>query len=131
MVCLDTSFLIALIRRDPDAEAKLLSFAASEEGVCTTPITACELYAGAFKSRLRESEAKKVKELLLRMEMLDFSVQACERFGRIRSQLEDSGTPIGDFDIMIGSIALAHNQPILTRDVEHFEKIPGLIVDTW
>lgn len=72
----------------------------SEEGICTTPITACELYAGAFKSRMKESEAKKVKGLLLRMEMLDFSVQACERFGKIRSQLEVACTPIGDFDII-------------------------------
>jgi tRNA(fMet)-specific endonuclease VapC len=103
----------------------------AEEEVCTTPITACELYAGAFKSRTKETEAKKVKDLLLRMEILDFSVHACERFGKIRSQLEAAGTPIGDLDIMIGSIALAHNQGVLTRDVEHFEKIPGLIVDTW
>jgi len=131
LVCLDTSFLIALIRRDPNAESKLESYTMAEEEVCTTPITACELYAGAFKSRTKETEAKKVKDLLLRMEILDFSVHACERFGKIRSQLEAAGTPIGDLDIMIGSIALAHNQGVLTRDVEHFEKIPGLIVDTW
>lgn len=130
MVCVDTSFLIALIRRDHDAERKLESFVLEEE-ISTTPICACELYAGAFKSTKREAEVKKVRELLSRMELLDFSVQACERFGKIRQEMEAAGTPIGDLDLMIASVALAHNQAVLTLDTDHFGKVPGLIVETW
>lgn len=65
------------------------------------------------------------------MELLEFSAQACERFGRIRSELESEGTLVGDFDITIAAIALAHNQQVLTRDVEHFHKITGLVVESW
>lgn len=65
------------------------------------------------------------------MELLEFSAQACERFGRVKGELESRGTPVGDFDIMIAAIALVHNQKVLTRDVEHFQKIPGLVVETW
>jgi len=32
---------------------------------------------------------------------------------------------------MIAAIALAHNQAVLTNDVEHFQRIPGLTVETW
>ncbi len=131
MVCVDTSFLIALVRRDQDAERKLDSYTLAEERISTTPINACELFAGAYKSSKRDQEIKKVKELLSRMELLEFSAQACERFGKIRGQLEARGSLIGDFDIMIASIALAHSQSVLTRDVEHFEKIPGLTVESW
>lgn len=130
LVCVDTSFLIALIRRDPDAERKLESYVL-EEQISTTPVCACELYAGAFKSAKREVEIRKVRELLSRMELLDFSVQACERFGKIKQEMESAGTPIGDFDLMIASVALAHNQAVLTRDRGHFEKVPGLIVEAW
>ncbi len=65
------------------------------------------------------------------MELLEFSTQACERFGRVRNELESTGTPIGDFDIMIAALALAHNQAVLTNDVKHFQRIPGLTVETW
>ena len=47
MVCVDTSFLIALIRRDHEAETKLEAYIAAEAKLSTTPITACELFKGA------------------------------------------------------------------------------------
>ncbi len=131
MVCVDTSFLISVIRREPDAETRLESYLAEEEPICTTPICACELFAGAYRSKRRDSAAKKVRGLLSRMELLEFSVQACERYGKISEQLEATGTPIGDLDIMIGSMALAHGQSLLTRDKQHFSKIPGLLGETW
>jgi len=131
LVCVDTSFLIALIRRKPEAERRLESYTQEDEEISTTPICACELFAGAHKSTRTDSEMKKVKGLLSRMRLLEFTVQACERFGEIRHQMEAAGTPIGDLDIMIASIALAHNQTILTQDTSHFKKIPRLTVETW
>ena len=131
MVCLDTSFLIALLRTDLVAERKLESYIEEGERVSTTPICACELFGGAYKSRKRDLEIRKVKEFLSRMELLEFSPQACERFGRIRAELESKGTPLGDFDLMIAAIAMAHNQAVVTRDVEHFHMIPGLVVESW
>jgi tRNA(fMet)-specific endonuclease VapC len=131
LVCLDTSFLIALLRTDAAAEGKLESYIDEGEKVSTTPICACELFAGAYKSRKRDLEIRKVKEFLSRMELLEFSPQACERFGRIRAELESKGTPLGDLDLMIASIAMAHNQAVVTRDVEHFRMIAGLVVESW
>jgi tRNA(fMet)-specific endonuclease VapC len=131
LVFIDTSFLIALVRRDPNAKAKLESFVEDGERITTTPICACELFAGAYKAKKKDLEIRRVKEFLSRMELLEFSTQACERFGRARSELESTRTPIGDFDIMIAAIALAHNQTLLTKDVEHFQRIPSLTVETW
>ena len=131
MVCLDTSFLIALIRRDNDAEEKLELYTRANEEITTTPICASELYSGAYRSQKKETEVKKVKEYLSRIQLLEFSSQACEKFGRVKSELESKGTPVGDFDIMIAAIALTHAQSVLTRDVDHFQKISGLAVETW
>ena len=123
--------MIALLRRDADAERKLESYIQDGELITTTPICVCELFAGAYRSKKKDLEIKKVKEFLSRMELLEFSTQACERIGRLRGELESGGTQVGDFDIMIAAIALAHSQPVLTRDVRHFQKIPGLAVETW
>jgi len=45
--------------------------------------------------------------------------------------MRNKGSPIADFDLLIASVAVAHGQSILTRNKKHFEKVPGLIVDSW
>jgi tRNA(fMet)-specific endonuclease VapC len=92
MVCVDTSFIIALIRRDSQAESKLEQLTREAERIFTTPICACELFAGAYKSTKKDLEIRKVREILSRMELLEFSIQACERFGRIREQMHTGGS---------------------------------------
>lgn len=131
MVCLDTSFIIALLRRDQKAEKKLEEYVTSNVKLSTTPITACELFKGAYRSKRKELEVGKVRDILAYLEILDFSVDACERYGKLVNDLPLISSPIGDLDAMIASLALTHNEPIITMDRKHFEKVSGLIVETW
>jgi tRNA(fMet)-specific endonuclease VapC len=131
MVCLDTSFIIALLRRDPKAEKKLEEYVASETKLSTTPITACELFKGAYRSKRRDIEVRKIRRILTYVEILNFTIATCERYGKLVNDLQILGTPIGDLDAMIASLALIYNEPILTSDRKHFEKVPSLIVETW
>jgi predicted nucleic acid-binding protein len=131
MVCLDTSFIIALMRRDERAQAKLEEYTASETRLTTTPITACELFKGAYKSTKRERELQKVKMTLGFLEVLNFSVEASERYGRLMASEGLHGGPIGDLDAMIASIALTHGEDIVTSNRKHFERVEGLLVDSW
>lgn len=131
MVCLDTSFLVALIRRDSKAEKKLEEYVTSEAKLSTTPITVCELFKGAYRSKRRDAEVRKIRGMLTHLEILKFSVEACERYGKLVNDLQLMGTPIGDLDAMIASLALTFNEPLVTLDKRHFEKVPSLIVETW
>jgi tRNA(fMet)-specific endonuclease VapC len=130
MVCMDTSFLIALIRRDHEAEKKLEAYIAAEAKLSTTPITACELFKGAYQSGRSENVAR-VRKSLAYLRILDFSVDACERYGRLVTELHLRGTPIGDADTMIASIALTYGEAVVTSDKEHFGKVSGLRIETW
>jgi tRNA(fMet)-specific endonuclease VapC len=131
MVCLDTSFIVALIRRDSKAEKKLEDYVASEAKLSTTPVTACELFKGAYRSKRRDIEVRKIRGILTRLEILNFSIDACERYGKLVNDLQFIGAPIGDLDAMIASLALIYNEPILTSDKQHFERVPSLVVETW
>jgi tRNA(fMet)-specific endonuclease VapC len=131
MVCLDTSFIIALMRRDERALAKLEEYTASETRLTTTPITACELFKGAYRSTKREKELHKVKTTLSFLEMLSFTVEASERYGRLMASGGLRGAPIGDLDAMIASLALTHGEGIVTSNRKHFERVEGLRVDSW
>ena len=74
---------------------------------------------------------EKVRGILAYLEILGFSVDACERYGKFVNEPPISGHPIGDLDAMIAGIALSKGEPIVTSDVGHFEKVPGLIIETW
>jgi len=131
MVCLDTSFIIGLLRRDEKALKKLEEYTASETRLTTTPITACELFKGAYRSTRREEELHRVRMILSFLEVLSFSVEASERYGRLMASEGLQGAPIGDLDAMIAGVALAHGEGVVTSNRKHFDRVEGLRVDSW
>src|SRR5712692_9092412 len=102
MVCLDTSFLIDFLRGDPAAEKKAEYYLDRDEFLTTTPITAAELFQGAYSSR-KKTEPERVRNLLEHLELLELSLDVCEGYGRIFNMLAVKGTPIGDLDTLIAS----------------------------
>ena len=131
MVCLDTAFLVDLVRARPEAEKKLQHYLENDERITTTPVNAAELYDGAYSTKSRKREAERVGGLLEHLELLEISLQVCEKYGRLINDLKVRGSPIGDLDTLVASTALVHRQILLTRNKAHFEKVPGLIVETW
>lgn len=128
MVCLDTSFIIALLRREDNAEKELERVTVQNQRLSTTPITVCELFKGVYRSKNSANEAEKIKGLLTYLEILEFNVDACERYGQLINTKILQSSPIGDMDVMIAAIALTHNEPLITRNLRHFERIPDLSV---
>ena len=70
MVCLDTNFIIHLLRNDSTALEKLKSL--SGESICTTSISVPELYRGAWLSNNRERERAKIRKILDNMKVISF-----------------------------------------------------------
>ncbi len=131
MVCLDTSFLVDLLRKNKAAQEKLKSL--TDEGVTltTTSIAACELFKGSYKSKNVAKNTKKVRELLSFLELLDLNPTACETYGKLAEDLRNKGELIGDLDVLIASISLVHGEILITKNTKHFQKIPELILDSW
>jgi tRNA(fMet)-specific endonuclease VapC len=131
LVCLDTSVLVALIRKDQAAMNKLRAEAEGGGMVSTTAINLCELYAGAYGSKAPQRELQRVQDLLSQMGILELDVGATKRFGELVNDEELKREPIGDFDLMIASIALEQNEKLVTRNLKHFNRVPGLVVEQW
>ena len=120
-----------LVRRSPRAEEKLRHYLENDDSVTTTPINAAELLEGVFAPKSRKGDSERVEGLLKHLELLEISLTVCEKYGRLVNQLREAGSPIGDLDTLIASTAITHRQILLTRNKKHFEKIPGLVVETW
>ena len=52
-------------------------------------------------------------------------------YARIRSELERSGKPIGNMDLLIASHAVSRGMTVVTNNLKHFSKVPGLNVEVW
>ena len=59
--------------------------------------------------------------------VLPWTQEAAEIFVRLR----ENGVRIGRMDLKIAAIALSHGALLLTRNLRHFEKVPGLHAEDW
>ncbi|MDG6929119.1 MAG: type II toxin-antitoxin system VapC family toxin [Nitrososphaerota archaeon] len=99
--------------------------------VSTTPINLCELYAGAYGAREPGRKLSKVGELVARLGVPEFGAGAARRYGELTSDEALRREPIGDFDMIIASIALEHREKLATRNFRHFGRVPELVVEEW
>jgi tRNA(fMet)-specific endonuclease VapC len=47
------------------------------------------------------------------------------------ADLQRIGQPIEENDILIAATALYHDLPLATRNLAHFNRVPGLALDDW
>lgn len=131
MACLETDFLIAVMRKDERAMQKLEEIVERGENLATTPINASELFKGVYLSENNNENLKKVRGILSRMDLLSFNLVACDIYGKTHSQLKIRGESVGEFDTLIASIALSHNERVVTRNIKHLNRVEGLEVEEW
>ena len=71
------------------------------------------------------------REVPGKMWVLPFDEEAAEEYGRLSAQLEAQGTPIGEADTQIAAVALANDLTVVTGNVRHFDRVPGLTIENW
>ena len=133
MYLIDTDILSNLTKRSPPMKliAKFASVPLTQQ--YTSSITVGEMVFGAYlaTSRTKELLDQIKNQLLVNLAILPFDTEAAYRYGELRAQLQHLGTPIGDADTRIASIALSRNLIMVTGNVRHFQRIPELTVENW
>lgn len=125
-IVIDTDILIDLLRNKTKAVNSLTKMETKGYTLATTTINAFELFYGAYKSKKHEKNLASTKTLLKRLIILKMELTSAQNAGRIYTELEKQGQPIGLRDIMIGAITLTKGYSLATRNTEHFQKIKGL-----
>lgn len=127
---LDTSFVVDLMDRQPDAVKKFWALQEQENLFVTTP-TIFELWSGIVRSSRPEQEKRKVLEVLDSQLILELDEESAEEGGKIDGILISQGLRIEPEDCMIAGIARHHQETVLTRNVKHFGRIKGMVVETY
>jgi len=129
---LDTNAVSGLMKGTPAVVERLAASAPADVAV-PQPVLA-ELAFGierlprSRRRALLQSRFDLVSAGLPRAEWTDAVSQA---FGRIKAALERRGTRIEDFDAAIAAHALALEATLVTANVDHMARVPGLLVEDW
>lgn len=126
---LDTNIVSNLIHEPQGRVARRIADV-GEAQVCTSIIVAAELRYGAAKKASPPLTAR-VLSILGAFDTLPFDAPADEAYGRIRTQLELAGTPIGGDDMLIAAQAVALGYTVVTDNESEFGRVPGLSIDNW
>lgn len=126
---LDTNVLVDILRGTKgDARKRLLEIGIDHCAV--SEITVYELYCGAAASASPEANQKAVETLLALIEILPLQKAYLEA-ARQKASLRKAGTPVEDFDLLIGCTALCDSRILLTGNRKHMERIEGLALEDW
>lgn len=130
MVCVDTDFLIDLKDQDQSAMEKIEELYLKGEEVFTTAINVAEFYFGVFKLKRDKEIALAAADKFLRpFSVLDLDRTSGKLYGEL-SERTKSNT-LGEAGLFIASIAIVNKQTLLTRNIRHFERVPGLQIESW
>jgi tRNA(fMet)-specific endonuclease VapC len=125
---LDTDTVSFALRGQGNVGAQILDHRPSE--LCVSAITVAELRYGT--SRRKSSRLDQlVDNFIGNIAVMPFDETCANNFGRIASALTEKGTPIGDLDALIASHAMTLGVVLVTNNVKHFSRVPGLKVANW
>jgi predicted nucleic acid-binding protein len=126
---LETTFLIDLEReerrRTPGPAVSFLEDHA--EARLYLPFTV----AGELAAGLSMRDRPRWEAFLAPLFVLNSTPDVCWHYGRAYRHLHDTGALIGTNDLWIAATALAYDLPVLTRNVEHFRRVPGVEVQPY
>lgn len=130
MICLDTSFILDLLKKRPETISKLSLFMGEE--IASTEINYFEVLYGVFKRKdLSKNELESVQNMFNSIMVLPLESRSAYKSAEIAGELSKKGLTIGANDALIAGICKANNGTILTKNIKHFSRINGLKIETY
>lgn len=128
---LDTAFLVDLLNGDDGAveTARRLETDLVQQRI--SAMTLFELYYGVGRVADTAAEREKIETVLASKPVHPADTAVMRKAGRMAGQLASEGAPVADGDVIIGATAAVVDEPVLTRNVDDFERLPDVAVETY
>jgi len=125
---LDTDTLSHVVKKHLPVIKKLINH--EEDEIYISAITNAELFYGLEKKKSQKL-FNEVRSVIGKCTIIDFDASQSELYGRIRVELEKSGSPLGDMDLLIAAAAISTGAILVTHNTRHFSRIKGLKIEDW
>ena len=93
-------------------------------------ITIAELKFGVENSRDIIRNSKVLEELINKFAILPVFT-SLDIYAREKARLRKTGTPVEDFDLLIGATAIFNNLVLVTKNISDFKRISGIFIEDW
>jgi len=85
-----------------------------------------ELYEGILFGRDSARQLAGFRHFLHGVRVLDVNRRVARQFGQVRGTLRQQGQLLPAPDLLIGATALAYDLTLVTHNLRHFQRFPGL-----
>ncbi|WP_049927134.1 type II toxin-antitoxin system VapC family toxin [Halopiger goleimassiliensis] len=127
----DTSFIIDLLRGDEDAKRLLDIVEKEARPEKVSSVTVLELYEGVARSQTPDTKRERILEILETKHVVSADHTVMRKAGKLSGALINDGERIEREDCVIAATALLNDEPVVTRNTKHFERIGGLEVRSY
>jgi tRNA(fMet)-specific endonuclease VapC len=103
---------------------------ADPENCFISEITLAELKFGVANSEKKEKNQKALDNFLSGIKIIPI-FHSLDLYASEKARLRKAGTPIDDFDILIGVTSVTHNLTMVTNNSDHFKRIKGIDLEDW
>lgn len=129
---LDTNAVSALMKGAPAVVERLAATEPGDVGI-PQPVVA-EIAYGIERlprSKRRQALQGRFDLICSELQRFEWTDDVSHAYGRIKAGLERRGSRIEDFDVAIAAHALALGATLVTSNVEHMARVPGIRVEDW
>jgi tRNA(fMet)-specific endonuclease VapC len=103
---------------------------ATQENCFISEMTLAELKFGVEKSEKPEKNKKVLDNFLTGVQILPI-FHSLDLYAKEKARLQKAGTPIDDFDILIGVTSVTHKLIMVTNNTAHLKRISGIKLEDW
>lgn len=129
---LDTNAVSAAMKGEPNVLYRMQAVGKKNLGI-PEPVYA-ELAYGIGrlpKSKRKASLQSRYVAIFNELGSVPWTHEVTEQYGALKAHLEHKGKRIEDFDAAIAAHALTSGAILVTANLEHMTRIPGLTVEDW
>jgi tRNA(fMet)-specific endonuclease VapC len=129
---LDTNTVSFLMKGDANVIAHLKRLARGDVGLAQ-PVLSEIAYGIQRLGKSKRKDALSRRFELVRGELgrVAWTDEVSDAFGTIKAALERKGERIEDFDAAVAAHAVARGCILVTANVKHMRRVPGLDVEDW
>lgn len=127
-VLLDTCACIEILKGNENVYNLVKDLTPEQKLV--SEITVAELLYGVELCKRKIFESYKVYLLLNDVTILPIT-NSIRRFAKEKVRLQKAGTPIEDFDLLIGVSAVENKLTLITDNVKHMVRINEINIENW
>ena len=128
---LDSSFLIDVQNGVDAATTKARELERSSRPRRVPHVVLYELYIEVGKGSQTEANRDRIDRVLSSLPLEPTTPAIVRRAGKLEGELQGSDEGVGAVDAIVAATALEYEEPVVTADVDHFERIPDVDVESY